>query len=321
MTDNQKNIIINFCSNPSNMEVANLIKSSSSKFDTSTGEIILNGETGNSIRFKVEELETGNIDFSPLFNRKEENNNMIEEMIMDEEKPVSEIKEEEEIEEILDEEPNQNIIDFNQKSEELEAKKQYTMADLNNAIEEKNVIKIDEMLSTFAINPNTNLVDIGIAINKVTSNTLNEAIKCVEENTNFSSNLSDYDLEGKLINKQAVEGMPVNPSEICDKSFKNIKEYINAASVKGINYYSQIEESAKQKYTTLFNDKINVKGLNKQIEPVIETLEEPKEEKQIVPTLKPDTNLKKAGFADVFILTVIIMVYAAIIINLISKLK
>lgn len=308
MTDNQKNIIINFCSNPSNIEVANLIKSSSSKFDTSTGEIILTGETGNSIRFKVEELETGNVDFSPLFNKKEENSNdMIEEIIMDEEKTLSEVKDEEEVEEILDEEP--------------EVQKQYTMADLNNAIEEKNVIKIDEMLSTFAINPNTNLVDIGIAINKVTSNSLNEAIKCVEENTNFSSNLSDYDLEGKLINKQAVEGIPVNPSEICEKSFKNVKEYINAASVKGINYYSQIEESAKQKYTTLFNDKINVKGLNRQVEPVVETLEEKEEEKQMVPTLKPDTNLKKAGFADIFILTIIVMVYAAIIINLISKLK
>lgn len=307
MTDNQKNIIINFCSNPSNAEVANLIRSSSSKFDTSTGEIILTGETGNSIRFKVEELETGNIDFSPLFNKKEENNNMIEGIIMDEEKTISEVKEEEEVEEILDEEP--------------EVQKQYTMADLNNAIEEKNVAKLDEMLSTFAINPNTNLVDIGIAINKVTSNSLNEAIKCVEENTNFSSNLSDYDLEGKLINKQAVEGIPVNPSEICEKSFRNVKEYINAASVKGINYYSQIEESAKQKYTTLFNDKINVKGLNRQVEPVVETLEEKEEEKQMVPTLKPDTNLKKAGFADIFILTIIVMVYAAIIINLISKLK
>ena len=307
MTDNQKNIIINFCSNPSNAEIANLIRSNSSKFDISTGEIILTGETGNSIRFKVEELETGNIDFSPLFNKKEINNNdTVEEVIMDEE-----------IEEILDEEPNSNVIDFNQNKEELKETKQFTMADLNNAVEEKNVAKLDEMLSTFAINPNTNLVDIGIAINTVTSNCLNEAIKCVEENTNFSSNLSDYDLKGNLINKQAIEGTPVNPSEICNKSFENVKEYIKAASIKGITYYSQIEETAKQKYITLFNDKINVKGLNKKIEPLVE----PKEEKQMVPTLKPDTNLKKAGFADIFILTIIVMVYAAIIINLVSKLK
>ena len=37
--------------------------------------------------------------------------------------------------------------------------------------------------------------------------------------------------------------------------------------------------------------------------------------------IKPDTNIKKAGFADILILSIIILIYIAIIVNLVTKLK
>ena len=77
----------------------------------------------------------------------------------------------------------------------------------------------------------------------------------------------------------------------------------------------------------MVNDSLALKGYNK-TEAKIEQKEPEKtnelvEKKSYVPTLKPEPMLptKKAGFADALILTVIVLVYAAIIINLILKLK
>ena len=62
--------------------------------------------------------------------------------------------------------------------------------------------------------------------------------------------------------------------------------------------------------------------------PTLNKLQEKEEEKQksYVPTLKPEVmtpsvKVQNRGFADALILTIIVLVYAAIIINLILKLK
>jgi len=95
----------------------------------------------------------------------------------------------------------------------------------------------------------------------------------------------------------------------------------------GANFTEEAILNAKNRYNTMVNDSLALKGYNK-TEAKIEQKEPEKtnelvEKKSYVPTLKPEPMLptKKAGFADALILTVIVLVYAAIIINLILKLK
>lgn len=95
----------------------------------------------------------------------------------------------------------------------------------------------------------------------------------------------------------------------------------------GANFTEEAILNAKNRYNTMVNDSLALKGYNK-TETKIEQKEPEKtnelvEKKSYVPTLKPEPMLpmKKAGFADALILTIIVLVYAAIIINLILKLK
>lgn len=94
----------------------------------------------------------------------------------------------------------------------------------------------------------------------------------------------------------------------------------------GANFTEEAILNAKKRYNIMVNDALALKGYNKeekveQKEP--EKTNELVEKKSYVPTLKPEPMLpmKKAGFADALILTIIVLVYAAIIINLILKLK
>lgn len=94
----------------------------------------------------------------------------------------------------------------------------------------------------------------------------------------------------------------------------------------GTNFTEEAILNAKKRYNIMVNDALSLKGYNKeekveQKEP--EKTNELVEKKSYVPTLKqePMLPMKKAGFADALILTIIVLVYAAIIINLILKLK
>ena len=71
----------------------------------------------------------------------------------------------------------------------------------------------------------------------------------------------------------------------------------------------------------MVEDKLRAKGYTKQ-----EEIKEEEKQKSYVPTLKPEVmapsvKVQNRGFADALILTIIVLVYAAIIINLILKLK
>ena len=88
----------------------------------------------------------------------------------------------------------------------------------------------------------------------------------------------------------------------------------------GSVYTPENIEVACNRFKVMVEDKLRAKGYTKQ--------EEIKEEKQksYVPTLKPEVmtpsvKVQNRGFADALILTIIVLVYAAIIINLILKLK
>lgn len=320
MQEEQKRKLLEFCSNPANAKVAEFIKKGT--FNTSTGELILTGETGEKVVCKIDDLNSGTIDFSPLFKTNEIRQ---ETPVINEPDVIEEIKEErvisnqaDEIEEILDENVENTISNP-------------TLYDFNNAVQEKNIEKVDNMLATFAVNSNTGLVDVDRAVKVATSTTFNEAIKCVQNNTNFSTDLTHYDITGNAIVKQDELASPVNAQEICDKSFENILVHVRAAKLKGVIYDEEKQAKAKVSYTTLFNDRLNVMGLNKTVEEPIK--EEPAVENENVAqfamqpskkkelALRPTTDLKKAGFADIFILTVIVIVYTVIIVNLIMKLN
>lgn len=318
MSEEQKRKLLEFCSKPENAKIVEFIKKGT--YNTSTGEFILTSDNGSKLVFKIDDLSNNTVDFSSLFKTgeiKEEELNMASNVInLDDYKKNSmteELKDndiDDEIEEILDENLSSNTSIP-------------TLYDLNNAVEEKNIEKVDSMLATFSVNPNTGLVDIDKAIKTITASTLNEAVKCVQDNTNFSPDLSHYDLEGNSIKKQDELAEPVNIPNICDKSFNNILVYVKAAKLKGIIYDEEKQARAKVTYTTLFNDRLNVLGLSthntEENDNAVEFNNEPTMTKKLA--IKPNTDLRKAGFADIFILTIIVIIYAIIIINLILKLK
>lgn len=89
----------------------------------------------------------------------------------------------------------------------------------------------------------------------------------------------------------------------------------------GSAYTPENIEVACNRFKVMVEDKLRAKGYNKQ-----EEIKEEEKQKSYVPTLKPEVmapsvKVQNRGFADALILTIIVLVYAAIIINLILKLK
>lgn len=254
--------------------------------DSSTGEIVvvMNGEDK---RITIDELENGILEKN------------IPSVQAHAEEPI-EIMEEEEIE-TLDTPINQNNNIEN-------------LQEMSEAIKQKDEASINNALSTFAINEKTGSIDINKAIKIITDNSINNVVECIKNGKDLPSELSDYDIKGNIISN--LQDSITDMQSLVDKSFNNILVYVEAAKLRNIVYNEAQIALAKNKYSTSINDRLNVLGLNKKEEVKIE-----ENDKTLSMDLKPDKNLKKAGFADIFILTIIISIYAAIIVNLISKIK
>jgi len=76
-----------------------------------------------------------------------------------------------------------------------------TMAELNEAIKNKDEKAIDKALEAFAINEKTGVIDINKAISIVTNNAINEAIDCIINNKDFDTDMSKYDISGRKVVK------------------------------------------------------------------------------------------------------------------------
>lgn len=74
-----------------------------------------------------------------------------------------------------------------------------TMAELNEAIKNKDEKAIDKALETFAINEKTGVIDLNKAISIVTNNAVNEAVKCIMNETDFDKDMSKYDITGRKV--------------------------------------------------------------------------------------------------------------------------
>lgn len=185
-----------------------------------------------------------------------------------------------------------------------------TLNDIKILTEIKSKAGLDNLLKEFAIDESTGLININKAIEIVEKNTIDEVIKSIKEKYDFDLNLENYDKTGKYI------GTPTNSNRSNDEkiasSFNNIKVYLEAANMY-VEQANFSEEDINKKLAEYIN---KVKGIlnpvKKEVKPVT----------PVVKKLEPTNNniSQSAGFADIFVLCIIVIVYAIIIVNLVLKL-
>ena len=277
---------------------ADLIKSGVIKgIDSVTSEIVLE-KNGIRKNLSIDILESNKFDFDKF------------EMIND----INESHDNDV--EVLEE-----LVDLPNENNDIHIPK--TIAELNEAIKNKDEKAIDKALETFAINEKTGVIDLNKAISIVTNNAVNEAVKCIMNETDFDKDMSKYDITGKKMSDDSLSQHEMSEKEVIKTDFNNLLiPYTEIAIIKGqgLNYTPENIEKACNKFGIMVEDKLKTKSYVKQEKPKVE------EEKNYVPKLKPETmtpsvKVQNRGFADALILTIIVLVYAAIIINLILKLK
>ena len=281
-----------FCEKNPDLVASKIIKG----INSSTGNIVLE-KNGISKEISMDVLEQELFDFN-TFDMKSINNslNNLDNLVNNVKPPVEEIEQ-------LQEPTVLDIVPTN-----LKQIQDCTLA--------KNENLLNKALSTFAIDEKTGMVNINKAIKIITDSGVNNVVYCVKNNKVLPKDLSSYDLQGKLISDIPSSDQKPNLDELINTSFANILVYVEVAKLKNISFTENQINNAKSKYTTSINDKLNVMGLNKE-----ENDPEELSSNNVVSDIKPSTDVKKAGFADVLILTIIVLIYAAIIVNLIMKLR
>ena len=201
--------------------------------------------------------------------------------------------------------------------------KKETLNDVKLLTELKNKEGLDNILKKFAVNPTTGLLDINTAISTITRNTMNEVEKAIKNNYEFNIDPSLYDTEGNYFG-QPIMGAS-NEDEQIAKSFNNIKIYLDASKMypEQVNYNDEQVRNFMQTYITKVKEELHgAEGSVPVAEPKApETPETPNIPAHPVAGIQEVQNNANAGFADIFVLTVIVLVYAVIIVNLILKIK
>lgn len=262
-----------------------------------TGDIILQKD-GASVHASISDLESGKFNYDTFtLNPEEEKIEVMEEPI----------------EQLSVEQPQTQNDNLNNKM---------TLNDVKTLVELNNKDTLDKIVSSFSKNPD-GTPDIGGAVVQVTNNSINAAVTSIMENRPFSTELYKYDVTGKPIMKEDVSINKVSMDDAINHSFDNVLIYTDVASMYGITYTDEQKEMARGNYATSVKNTLANLGYNyneSKIEtPVSETpIQEPEKVKSM--TYAPVDN-RKAGFADIFILSIIVLVYAAIIVNLIMKLR
>ena len=259
-----------------------------------TGDIILQKDN-SSVHVSISDLESGKFNFDTFSLNPEEKIEVMEEPI-----------------EQLTVEP--------EKTDNLNNK--MTLNDVKTLVELNNKDTLDKIITTFSKNPD-GTPDIGGAVVQVTNNSINAAVTSIMENRPFSTELYKYDVKGRPIIKEEVSMNKVSMDDAINHSFDNVLIYTDVANMYGTTYTDEQKEIARGNYAASVKNTLNSLGYNysevKVENKVPETpIQEPEKEKTM--TYAPVDN-KKAGFADIFILSIIVLVYAAIIVNLIMKLK
>ena len=185
-----------------------------------------------------------------------------------------------------------------------------TLNDIKILTEIKSKSGLDNLLKDFAINESTGLIDINKAIEIVEKNTIDEVVKSVKEHYDFDLNLENYDKTGKHIANSILSDR--SDDEKIVSSFNNIKVYLEAANM----YVEQAhftEEDINKKLSEYINKvKAILYPIKSEPKPNIPEVEK-------IEAKGAYTN-QSAGFADIFVLSIIVIVYAIIIVNLVLKL-
>lgn len=193
-----------------------------------------------------------------------------------------------------------------------------TLNDIKILNELKNKEGLNNLIKKFAVNPSTGLIDINEAINKVTRNTMEEVVKSIRNNYEFDTDLTKYDVDGKY-NGTPITGFSSEDEKIA-KSFNNIKLYLDASKM----YSDQVNYSDSQVSTFMrtYIDKVK-EELHGSVNVPVNSAQapEPAPKPNIIRDESSGGVSSSAGFADIFVLTVIVLVYAVIIINLVMKIK
>lgn len=168
MDNNVINRLKEYCMRHQELMQSGVIKG----INSNTNEIVLE-KNGVQKNVSMDILENNKFDFDKF------------EIIPD---MIEEDEELETIEEMI-EEPQENI------------NVPKTMAELNEAIKNKNEKAIDKALETFAINEKTGVIDINKAISIITNNILKEAVDCTINNKEFDNDMTKYDITGRKVVK------------------------------------------------------------------------------------------------------------------------
>ena len=203
-------------------------------------------------------------------------------------------------------EPRLNMVEPKVVSNELEKE---TLNDIKILTEIKSKIGLDNLVKEFAINELTGLIDINKAIDIVEENTINEVVKSIKGHYDFDLDLEHYDKTGKYIGNISTDERSTDEKIV--SSFNNVRVYLEAANM----YVDQVHFSEEDINNRLgeYIEKVKlilnpVKATPKPITPV-----------KILEARDVYTN-QSAGFADIFVLCLIVIVYAVIIVNLLLKL-
>ncbi len=199
-------------------------------------------------------------------------------------------------------EPEINMAEPKIISNELDRE---TLNDIKILTEIKSRAGLDNMLKEFAINESTGLIDVNKAIEVVEKNTIDEVVKSIKEHYDFDLDLQKYDITGKHFGNILTTDR--SDDEKIMSSFNNIKVYLDAANM----YVEQVHFT---------EDDINRK-MKEYIDKVKEILHPAKNIPKTSPVVIQEKEVNQsAGFADIFVLCLIVIVYVIIIANLILKL-
>lgn len=196
-----------------------------------------------------------------------------------------------------------------------------SLNDIKILTEIKNKDGLDNMLKKFAINDSTGLIDVNKAISVITRNTMDEVEKCIKNGFVFNNDLTKYDIDGKYIG-EPTPGVMAEDTQIAS-SFNNVMVYLDASKMypDQVNYNEEQIKTFMQTYISKVKEELH--GNNgavpvAQATPQTEVNNQPAPVQQDIQQVPSTAN---AGFADIFVLTVIVLVYAVIIINLVLKIK
>lgn len=189
--------------------------------------------------------------------------------------------------------------------------------DIKILVELGNKVGIDNLLKKFAINPSTGLVDINYAIKLVTKNTMEEVETTIKNGFEFDSNLLNYDIKGNYLGVRKKSD--INEDVEIMKSFNNIKLYLEAAKLypEQVKYDDEQINKFLKAYIAKVKEELHPEDVKKEVKestPQVAAVKNNEVNKQ-------QNAISNAGFADIFVLSLILMVYGAIIVNLIMKLN